>query len=108
MRYVNVDDQYVSEILKANQLQKSDSLNESEVVVEEQHEEEVHACPLCESELDEPISEESLAECVNYIAAVLEEASILEGEMLEEADEEDENEDENDDEETDEDENEDN
>jgi len=108
MRYVNVDDQYVSEILKANQLQKSDSLNESEVVVEEQYEEEVHACPLCESELDEPISEESLAECVNYIAAVLEEASILEGEMLEEADEEDENEDENDDEETDEDENEDN
>jgi len=97
MRYVNVDDQYVSEILKANQLQKSNSLNESEVVVEEQHEEEVHACPLCESELDEPISEESLAECVDYIAAVLEEAALLEGEMLEEADEEDDEEEEEED-----------
>lgn len=104
MRYVNVDDQYVSEILEANKLQKSSNLNESEVIVEEQHEEEVHACPLCESELDEPISEESLAECVDYIAAVLEEAALLESEMLEEADEDEEDEEDEDEEDEDEDE----
>jgi hypothetical protein len=103
MRYVNVDDQYVSEILEANKLQKSSNLNESEVIVEEQHEEEVHACPLCESELDEPISEESLAECVDYIAAVLEEAALLEGEMLEEADNDDEDDDNDEDEDEDDD-----
>lgn len=100
MRYINVDDEYVSNILEANKVQKADNLNESEVVVEEQHEEEVHACPLCESELDEPIAEDAMQECVDYILATLNEAAELEGEMLEEA--EDEDEDEKDDEDEDE------
>lgn len=94
MRYINVDDEYVSNILEANKVQKADNLNESEVVVEEQHEEEVHACPLCESELDEPIAEDAMQECVDYILATLNEAAELEGEMLEEAEDEDEDEDE--------------
>ena len=94
MRYINVDDEYVSNILEANKVQKADNLNESEVVVEEQHEEEVHACPLCESELDEPIAEDAMQECVDYIHATLNEAAELEGEMLEEAEDEDEDEDE--------------
>lgn len=87
MRYIDVDDQYVSNILNANKSFKSkSSLNESEFVVEEQHDEadELHACPLCESELDEPISEESMQECVDYIAAVLNEASTLAEEYEEE------------------------
>ena len=86
MRYINVDDQYVSQILEANQkLQNTQGLNESaEVVVEEQHEEEVHACPLCESELDQPISEEAMQECVDYITAVLNEAQQLSEELEDE------------------------
>ena len=77
MRYINVDDQYVQNILQANKAVEATNLNESEFVVEEQFEEEVHACPLCESELDEPISEENMQECVDYIAAVLNEAQSL-------------------------------
>ena len=86
MRYINVDDQYVSQILEANQnLKNTQGLNESaEVVVEEQHEEEVHACPLCESELDQPISEEAMQECVDYITAVLNEAQQLSEELEDE------------------------
>jgi len=86
MRYINVDDQYVSNILQANKSleKKSSSLNESEFVVEEQYEEEVHACPLCESELDEPISEENMQECVDYISAVINEAQALVEEYEEE------------------------
>lgn len=77
MRYINVDDQYVQNILQANKAVEATNLNESEFVVEEQFEEEVHACPLCESELDEPISEENMQECVDYITAVLNEAQSL-------------------------------
>ena len=104
MRYINVDDEYVSNILEANKVQKADNLNESEVVVEEQHEEEVHACPLCESELDEPIAEDAMQECVDYILATLNEAAELEGEMLEEAEDEDEDEQDEDEDEDDDDE----
>lgn len=77
MRYINVDDQYVQNILQANKAVEATNLNESEFVVEEQFEEEVHACPLCESELDEPIPEENMQECVDYISAVLNEAQSL-------------------------------
>ena len=109
MRYINVDDQYVSQILEANKTFKNtDDLNESTEFVVEEHEhteEEVHACPLCESELDEPISEEAMQECVDYIAAVLNEAQELSEELegedyeeeLHEADDEDEDEDEDED-----------
>ena len=57
--------------------------NPVEFVVEENEgvEHEVHACPLCESELDEPISEENMQECVQYIAAVLNEAHQLSEEL---------------------------
>lgn len=82
MRYVEVNDQYVQNILQANKLQESASLNESEFVVEEQYEEDVHACPLCESELDEPIPEENLQECVDYILATINEAQQLAEEYL--------------------------
>ena len=110
MQYINVDDQFVADILKANKISKTEQgLQESaEVVVEEQLEEaeEVHACPLCESELDEPISEEAMQECVDFVLATLNEAAALEEQMLAEADDEDEddNEEEEDDNDDDEDE----
>ena len=93
MQYVNVDDQFVADILKANKILKEEvDLNESaEVIVEES--EEVHACPLCESELDEPISEQSMQECIDFVVATLQEAAELEGEMLSEADDEEDEED---------------
>jgi len=84
MRYIDVHDDYVSTILEANQVLKNKNLSEStEFVVEENEgvEHEVHACPLCESELDEPISEENMQECVQYIAAVLNEAHQLSEEL---------------------------
>ena len=84
MRYINVDEQFVSNILKANSGSQKNSLNESEYVVEEQFEEETHACPLCESELDHPVPEENLQECVDYITAVLNEAATLAEEYEEE------------------------
>jgi len=99
MQYINVDDQFVADILKANKISKTEQdLNESaEVVVEEQLEEaeEVHACPLCESELDEPISEEAMQECVDFVLATLTEAAALEEQMLAEADEDDDNDNDN-------------
>ena len=92
MQYVNVADEFVSQILKANKIEQTEQgLNESaEVVVEEQLDEaecEVHACPLCESQLDEPISEEAMQECVDFVLETLNEAVLLEEELIAESEE---------------------
>lgn len=96
MRYMNVDDQFVADILTANKISKTEQdLKESaEVVVDETlaEAEEVHACPLCESELDAPISEEAMQECVDFVLATLNEAAALEEQMLDEAADEDDDE----------------
>ncbi|MAK50913.1 hypothetical protein [Marinobacter sp.] len=85
MRYINVDDDYVGQILAANQLAESKDLNESqEVEVVEEACEDGHICPLCESELDAPISEEAMQECVDFILGTINEALEQEGESLEE------------------------
>ncbi|MAP53761.1 MAG: hypothetical protein CL605_02545 [Altibacter sp.] len=98
MRYINVDDDFVGKILAANQLTESKDLNESqEVEVVEEACEEGHVCPLCESELDEPISEQAMKECVDFILGTINEALEQDGEFLEEAEDEDEDEDEDDD-----------
>ncbi len=57
---------------------------------EEVNEEEVveHSCPLCESKLEAPISEERLAEHVQYIMGVINEAFDTEDELVEETKEE--------------------
>ena len=95
MRYINVDDDYVGKILAANQLVESNEINEAqEVEVVEEACEEGHVCPLCESELDEPISEQAMQECVDFILGTINEALEQDGEFLEEAEEEDEDEDE--------------
>tara|TARA_R100001510_G_scaffold17815_1_gene15167 strand:+ start:1452 stop:1814 length:363 start_codon:yes stop_codon:yes gene_type:complete len=91
MRYINVDDDYVGKILAANQLVESNEINEAqEVEVVEEACEEGHVCPLCESELDEPISEQAMQECVDFILGTINEALEQDGEFLEEAEEEDE------------------
>tara|TARA_Y100001938_G_C8037592_1_gene404249 strand:- start:691 stop:1008 length:318 start_codon:yes stop_codon:yes gene_type:complete len=89
MRYINVDDDFVGEILAANKLSNSKDLNESqEVEVVEEACEEGHVCPLCESELDEPISEQNMQECVDFILGTINEALEHDGESLEESEDE--------------------
>ena len=89
MRYINVEDDYVGKILAANQLTDSKDLNESkEVEVVEEACEEGHVCPLCESELDEPISEQAMQECVDFILGTINEALEQDGEYLEESEDE--------------------
>ena len=90
MRYIDVNDEFVSQILTANHLVENTGVSESEVVEEAQAEE--HVCPLCESELDEAISEESMKECIDFILGALNEALEQDGESLEEAEDTDEDE----------------
>ena len=91
MKYLDVSDEYVKSVLAANHLvgkidesSQAEAQVEAEVVEESEAE---HACPLCESELDAPVSEESMAECVEFILDALNEAVESEGETLEESDE---------------------
>jgi len=88
MRYINVDDEYVKNVLVANSLGNTALIQESEAMEEEVIEEtEEHVCPLCETELSEAISEDSWASCVNTILEVITEATSEEGEDLSESDE---------------------
>jgi hypothetical protein len=86
MRYINVDDEFVGKILAANQLAESKDLNESqEVEVVEEADADEHVCPLCESELEHPIPEENMQECVDFILGTINEALEQDGEYLEES-----------------------
>jgi hypothetical protein len=105
MRYIDVDDDYVGQILAANKMAKG-SLNEGEMPdfikdkmkkkgeKDEKDEKksscesnELHACPLCESELDQPLTSEQLQEHVAFILDKLNEAEEFEGEDLDEQEE---------------------
>ena len=89
MRYIDVNDEFVGKILAANQLATAEALTESqEVEVVEEAQADEHVCPLCESELEHPIPEENMQECVNFILGTINEALELEGEYLEESEEE--------------------
>ena len=90
MRYINVDDDFVGKILAANQLAESKDLNESqEVEVVEEAQADEHVCPLCESDLEHPIPEENMQECVDFILGTINEALEVDGEYLEESEDED-------------------
>ena len=94
MRYVNVSDEYVASVLTANQLKATQKIDES-ASVEKVEEAQEHVCPLCESELDGPIAEEALQECVDAILESINEAlEAGEGEDLSEAEEDPDSEDE--------------
>ena len=90
MRYINVDDDFVGKILAANQLATAEALTESqEVEVVEEAQADEHVCPLCESELEHPIPEENMQECVDFILGTINEALEQDGEFLEESEDED-------------------
>jgi hypothetical protein len=89
MRYIDVNDEFVGKILAANQL-STQGLNESqEVEVVEEAQADEHVCPLCESELEQPIPEENMQECVDFILGTINEALEQDGEYLEESEDED-------------------
>ena len=85
MKYLDVSDEYVKTVLAANALvSKIDESGEDAPVIAETAE--VHACPLCETQLSEPIPEENMNECVEFILGTINEAMEQEGETLSEAD----------------------
>jgi hypothetical protein len=86
MKYLDVSDEYVKTVLAANDLErvKIDESGEAAPVVEETAE--VHACPLCETQLSEPIPEENMNECIEFILGTINEAMEQEGDTLSEAD----------------------
>lgn len=85
MKGIQVSNEFVDRILAANGVAKVNESVETataEAVVEEA---EVHVCPLCESKLEEAISQEKIEEHVNYIMGVLEESvEVEDGEDLDE------------------------
>jgi hypothetical protein len=91
MKYVEVSDEYVAGILEANHLKavNVESVVESQTEVVEDINEEVedHVCPLCESHLDEELSETALQECVDFIMETINELTEEDGESLEESEE---------------------
>jgi hypothetical protein len=89
MRYIDVNDEFVGKILAANQLAAAGTLAESqEVEVVEESFADEHVCPLCESELEHPIPEENMQECVDFILGTINEALEQDGEYLEESEDE--------------------
>ena len=102
MRYIDVNDEYVSQILALNNMAK-DSLNEGKMPAglakalgkdkkpEDKKPEdkpcestELHECPLCESQLDEALTIEQIQEHIDYILETITEAEEFEGEDLDE------------------------
>lgn len=84
MKGINVSDDFVSQILGKPTAKLSESQVEQEAVVEETQEE-AHVCPLCESHLEEAISEERIQEHVDFFLAVINENFDFEGEDLDES-----------------------
>lgn len=94
MKYLDVSEDYVKSILKLNNLLEEDSKIEVSAEAEETQEEiveeateEVHACPLCESELDEALPDSALQECIDFILDTLNETQEEDGEALSEDEE---------------------
>jgi len=86
MKGIEITDEFVKMIVESDPTRKV--TESAEAVVEEATDEAEHACPLCESQLEEPLSEETLAEHVDYILdAINESVSYEDGESLLEDDE---------------------
>lgn len=66
---------------------KDQATPEAEVASDEQIEEsaEKHVCPLCESHLEKPISDEKLAEHVNFMVDMISEVEGITEEEIQEA-----------------------
>lgn len=103
MRGITLSDDFVKQIVGTSPAKKiSESTEASQT--------EAHVCPLCESHLEEPISEEKIQEHVDYFLDVInenfdivgeelnEEEEVEEGEELDESEDEEESEEESDEE----------
>jgi len=88
MKGIQVTDDFINAVLKGCNLTES-----QEVEVIEEGEDE-HVCPLCESQLEEAISEEQMSEHVGFMLSVLNESLEDDGESLDEDEYQDEDEDE--------------
>tara|TARA_R110000851_G_scaffold65814_2_gene149171 strand:- start:5851 stop:6162 length:312 start_codon:yes stop_codon:yes gene_type:complete len=90
MRYLNVSDEYVANILEAAGLKSAvqEPIVEAEGAATEDtvetvnEETETHTCPLCESKLEEALSDVALKECVDFIMDTMNELNVEEGEAL--------------------------
>ena len=106
MRYVDVGDDFVNQILEANKL-SNQTLNEEmcpktgkemksgEEMTPKQKKKkmqkestESHQCPLCESELEEPLTVDQIQEHIEFILETINEAEEFEGEEINEEEEE--------------------
>ncbi len=93
MKYVNVADDYVANVLKAckgvtaSEIRESESFEVEHPEVQELVEGEQHVCPLCTTHLDESISDENWAQCVDLILDTINETVEHEGEELVESEE---------------------
>lgn len=80
MRGITLTEDFVSQIVGKPAAKISESQEGGEHV-------ETHVCPLCESHLQEPISEEKIQEHVDYFLTVINENFDIVGEDLDEAEE---------------------
>lgn len=84
MKGIQISDDFVSQIFG----RPAGKLSESTVEVEGQDEvleEDVHVCPLCDSELNEAISEERIQEHIDFFLSVINENFDFEGDDLDES-----------------------
>lgn len=81
MRGITLTEDFVTQIVGKPAVK----ISESQEGVEQAQ---AHVCPLCESHLEEPISEEKIQEHVDYFLEVINENFDIVGEDLDEASEE--------------------
>jgi hypothetical protein len=84
MKGIQISDDFVSQIFGRS----AGKLSESTVEVESQDEvleEGTHVCPLCDSELNEAISEERIQEHIDFFLSVINENFDFEGDDLDES-----------------------
>lgn len=79
MRGITLSDEFVSQIVGKTAAKISESTEAPQA--------EAHVCPLCESHLEEPISEEKIQEHVDYFLDVINENFDIVGDDLDEGEE---------------------
>lgn len=79
MRGIQLTEDYVSQIVGKHAAKISESAEAPQA--------QAHVCPLCESHLEEPISEEKIQEHVDYFLDVINENFDIVGEELNEEEE---------------------
>lgn len=93
MKGITVNEEFVKQVLAQTGYKPAEKVSESvELEVKDEDldesEDEGHVCPLCESDLAAPLSEEQLKECAEFIVGYINENYADEDEDLEDIDEE--------------------